>query len=89
MHQTTLDSAVRDGGAGGGDVRAGQGGGGDRGGARWCPRRVLSGLAVEELEQPKAQTDAALMLAQCDRCEEDSERRAELWEMVAVGGALV
>ncbi len=44
---------------------------------------------MEELEQLEAQTDTALMLARHDRHEEDSERRAALREMAAMGEALV
>lgn len=51
--------------------------------------RLLSGLTVEELEELKLQTDAALWMARRGQREEDSERRAVLREMAAVGEALV
>lgn len=51
--------------------------------------RALSGLTVEEVEELKVQADAALRIARRDQREEDSERRAVLREMAAVGEALV
>ncbi len=50
---------------------------------------ALSGLTLEELEQFKVQTDAALWTARRERREEDAERCAALREMAAVGEALV
>ncbi|MDP9439863.1 MAG: hypothetical protein M3P49_14165 [Actinomycetota bacterium] len=50
---------------------------------------ALAGLTLEELEQIKVQTDAALWMARRERREEDSERRAALREMAAMGEALV
>ena len=50
---------------------------------------ALAGLTLEELEQLKAQTDAALRMARREWREKDAERHAALREMAVTGEALV